>query len=404
MVRAAMTAVQGGRAGGQLQSVGWLRERVVVVEAECQALRAERDQLAGQSSGSPARPGGSRLVSGSWKPRSRSCGGRASARPRRSPRADSACIPGGRAASLGRPTGSRGGGRCPSGSTGWWRWDCRMPARTAVVRWSWSGSLASGRRTCLQPDRPRSAATRCRSAAARGVTVASSRVIPPRPRMPWARPRCSLAPCGGAGGLVQQGLGVVGRQGRPAVGPARPEGQRGWGDPGGRSCGPPGGADLPGAHRGGQGEPGGGAGRDRLAGRRVACVAVGVRRPGAGGVPHRRRPRVPRRRRGAGRGLRGGVGTRRLGALSQVHPCRPPELCCPPAAPGRRAGGRRQAWAGQDPACRPARPPAGPCGWCRPRCRRADSDPGGCGGGTTGRRGRQAGGRTDGLCAQPQAA
>jgi hypothetical protein len=48
MVRAAMTAVQGGRAGGQLQSVGWLRERVVVVEAECQALRAERDQLAGQ--------------------------------------------------------------------------------------------------------------------------------------------------------------------------------------------------------------------------------------------------------------------------------------------------------------------------------------------------------------------
>jgi transposase len=48
MVRAAMTAVQGGRAGRQRQTVGWLGERVVVVEAECQAVRAERDQLAGQ--------------------------------------------------------------------------------------------------------------------------------------------------------------------------------------------------------------------------------------------------------------------------------------------------------------------------------------------------------------------
>lgn len=48
MVRAAMTAVQGGRAGRQRQTAGWLRERVVVVEAEGQALRAERDQLAGQ--------------------------------------------------------------------------------------------------------------------------------------------------------------------------------------------------------------------------------------------------------------------------------------------------------------------------------------------------------------------
>jgi transposase len=48
MVRAAMTAVQGGRAGRQRLTVGWLRERVVVVEAECQALRAERDQFAGQ--------------------------------------------------------------------------------------------------------------------------------------------------------------------------------------------------------------------------------------------------------------------------------------------------------------------------------------------------------------------
>jgi transposase len=48
MVRAAMTAVQDGRAGRQRQTVGWLRERVVVVEAECQAVRAERDQLAGQ--------------------------------------------------------------------------------------------------------------------------------------------------------------------------------------------------------------------------------------------------------------------------------------------------------------------------------------------------------------------
>src|ERR687898_334184 len=48
MVRAAMTAVQGGRAGRQRQTAGWLRERVMVVEAECRAVRAERDQLAGQ--------------------------------------------------------------------------------------------------------------------------------------------------------------------------------------------------------------------------------------------------------------------------------------------------------------------------------------------------------------------
>ena len=48
MVRAAMTAVQDGWAGRQGQTVGWLRERVVVVEAECQAVRAERDRLAGQ--------------------------------------------------------------------------------------------------------------------------------------------------------------------------------------------------------------------------------------------------------------------------------------------------------------------------------------------------------------------
>jgi hypothetical protein len=48
MVRAAMTAVWGGRAGRQRQTAGWLCERVLVVEAECQAVRAARDQLAGQ--------------------------------------------------------------------------------------------------------------------------------------------------------------------------------------------------------------------------------------------------------------------------------------------------------------------------------------------------------------------
>jgi uncharacterized protein (DUF3084 family) len=48
MVRAAMTAVQGGRAGRHRRTVGWLRDRVVVVEAECQALQAEREQLASQ--------------------------------------------------------------------------------------------------------------------------------------------------------------------------------------------------------------------------------------------------------------------------------------------------------------------------------------------------------------------
>jgi hypothetical protein len=48
MVRAAMTVTQGERADRQRQTTAWLRERVGVVEAECQAVRAERDQLAGE--------------------------------------------------------------------------------------------------------------------------------------------------------------------------------------------------------------------------------------------------------------------------------------------------------------------------------------------------------------------
>jgi transposase len=48
MVRAAMTGMRSGPADQQRQGVAWLRERVVVVEAECRAVRAERDRLAGQ--------------------------------------------------------------------------------------------------------------------------------------------------------------------------------------------------------------------------------------------------------------------------------------------------------------------------------------------------------------------
>jgi transposase len=48
MVRAAMTGMQGGRAGRRRDAVGWLRERVAVVEAERRALGAERDRLAGE--------------------------------------------------------------------------------------------------------------------------------------------------------------------------------------------------------------------------------------------------------------------------------------------------------------------------------------------------------------------
>ena len=43
-----MTATQGRRADQQRQCVTWLQERVVVVEAECRAVRAERDRLVGQ--------------------------------------------------------------------------------------------------------------------------------------------------------------------------------------------------------------------------------------------------------------------------------------------------------------------------------------------------------------------
>ncbi len=48
MVCAAMTGMQGGRAGRRRDTVGWLRERVAVVEAERRALGAERDRLAGE--------------------------------------------------------------------------------------------------------------------------------------------------------------------------------------------------------------------------------------------------------------------------------------------------------------------------------------------------------------------
>src|SRR5512132_3675566 len=48
MVRAARTAAAGGRAGQRRQTVAWLRERVGVVEARCQAVVAERDRLAGE--------------------------------------------------------------------------------------------------------------------------------------------------------------------------------------------------------------------------------------------------------------------------------------------------------------------------------------------------------------------
>ena len=43
-----MTGAAGGRAGHRCQTVGWLRERVVMVEARCQAVTAERDRLAGE--------------------------------------------------------------------------------------------------------------------------------------------------------------------------------------------------------------------------------------------------------------------------------------------------------------------------------------------------------------------
>jgi hypothetical protein len=147
MVRAAMTAVQGGRAGRQRQTAGWLRERVVVVEAEGQALRAERDQLAGQVERLTGETRRLQARVGELEAKSRSYGERASARPRRSPGTDPARAPDGPARKPGRPMGSRGGDWCPSGSTGWWRWDCRRSADTVAVRLGWSGSPASGRRT-----------------------------------------------------------------------------------------------------------------------------------------------------------------------------------------------------------------------------------------------------------------
>jgi hypothetical protein len=48
MVRAAMMGTVCGRADPWCQTVTWLRERVAVLESECRALRAERDQLAGR--------------------------------------------------------------------------------------------------------------------------------------------------------------------------------------------------------------------------------------------------------------------------------------------------------------------------------------------------------------------
>ena len=44
--------------------------------------------------------------------------------------------------------GTRGGGRSPSGSTGWSPWGCRRSARAAARSLPWSGWPASTRRTC----------------------------------------------------------------------------------------------------------------------------------------------------------------------------------------------------------------------------------------------------------------
>jgi hypothetical protein len=160
MVRAAMTAVQGGRAGRQRQTAGWLRERVVVVEAECQAVRAERDQLAGQVERltGETRRLQARVRELEAKVEELRRAGKRQAAPfskdRPSPH------PGRPGRKPGAAYGQQGGDRCPSGSTGWWRWDCRRPARTVAVRLGWSGSPASGRRTCPWTARPRSAAMR----------------------------------------------------------------------------------------------------------------------------------------------------------------------------------------------------------------------------------------------------
>src|SRR6266545_4086873 len=139
MVRAAMTGIRGGSADQQGQTVAWLRGRVAVVEAECQAVRAERDRLAGAVERLTVE--NQRLSDrvGELVARWRSCGGRASARPPRSPRTGPYPTPDGLVASLGRRTGGMPGGRSPIGLTGSWWSGCRTCARHAVARSPWSG-------------------------------------------------------------------------------------------------------------------------------------------------------------------------------------------------------------------------------------------------------------------------
>jgi hypothetical protein len=108
---------------------------------------------------------------------------------------------------------------------------------------------------------------------------------PDGPAASLGRPMAAGTAAGARAGRPGGWRWAAGRQGGQLLGQLRPCGDRGWGDPGGRSCGPPGGADLPRRSSRGEVQPGG-AGRDRVA------ITNGRHRRALRSTHHRRRTAV----------------------------------------------------------------------------------------------------------------
>src|SRR6266581_8455777 len=367
MVRAAMTgdAGQAGRlAGRQCDTVGWLRERVAVVEAERRALRAERDRLAGTVKRLQARVDAltaqveelRRAGKRQAAPFSRD---RPSSSPRRPGRKAGAAygrhgrrpVPGrvDRVVAVGLPDA------CPwcGGELRVERVACQdqedlpPPRQTEVCCYEVAVGRCRSCRRRIQPRHPEQTSDALGAAAVqlgpRAVALAA-----------WASKGLGL-PAGKVARLLGQlglrvtpgGVGqavaraarrcqptyqalVAGVTASPAVAPD----ETGW----------------------------------RVAGLRAwlwAFAGQGITVYRIAGHRGFDDAKVV-----LGRGSRAcwsGTGGRRTAR----SPRRPPDVPGAPAAPCRRAAGRRQARAGQDPARHRPDPPAGPCGPRRPRRRRA---------------------------------
>ena len=386
MVRVAMTRSGCGRGDPQCGIVTVLRQRVTVLETEGQRVRAERDQLAGQVErlGVGNQQLRARIGELAWQVEELRRAGRRQAapfskdRPNPSPRRP------------GRKAGDAYGRRarrpvpdrvdrvvsvplpaaCPScgGPIAFERVadqhqeDFPLPKATQITRFEVAIGRCGGCRRRIQPRHPEQTSD---ALGAAGVQVGSRAVA----LAAWCNKGLGL-PAGKVARLLAQ-LGLEVTPGGVTQAVARAA----------RRCEP----TYTGAGRGGASQPGRGAGRDRLTGRRPPCLAVGLRRAGRCRVPHRAGTRVHRCCGGARRGVCGGVGTRRVGAVPQVPPRHPPDVpgaSAPPRGgsawdasagrlrpPMRSAGSSARPWRSATPAMpaswtRP-RPPRRPRGWAR---------------------------------------